>query len=109
MDKTETSSDDGVREFSHFRSRSSHFVIEFQFINFDTTNNNELSSFNWLARQLWLKSDKIHRFRQQIRAHQMILQRAIQKVASLVEAVQSASEINLTPSLTNPIFPRSSF
>jgi hypothetical protein len=76
MDKTEIFSYDGVREFSHFRSRSSHFVIEFQYVRIDTGNNNEMSSSAWLASQLRYKSDEIHWFRQQIRAHQMNLQRA---------------------------------
>jgi hypothetical protein len=102
MDNTEISSYDGVREFSYFQSRSSLFAIRFQYVSLDTTNNNKMSSSVWLARQLQHKSDEIHRLRQQTRAHQMNLQQANQKVASLVEqlgeALQSVSETDPTPS-----------
>jgi 1,4-dihydroxy-2-naphthoyl-CoA synthase len=108
MDKTKTSSYDRLRGFSRFRSRSSLFVIAFQYFSFNTANSNQISSSAWLARQLRHKSEEIHWLRRQIRAHQMNLQRANQRVALLVEqlgeTLQTASEIDPTPSPANQIF-----
>jgi hypothetical protein len=98
-----------VRKFSHIRSRSSLFVIEFQYVRCDTANDGEMSSSAWLARQLRHKSDEIHRLRQQIRVHQMNLHLPNQKDASLVEqlgqALPRASEIDPIPSPANQNFP----
>jgi hypothetical protein len=101
MDQTKISSDDKVKEFSHFRSPSPHFMLGFQYVRVETTNHNEMPLSVWLSRQLRYKSDEIHRLCRQIRAYQMNLQRANQKVASLVkqlgEALKSVSEIDLIP------------
>jgi hypothetical protein len=62
MNKMEISSYDGVRKFSHFRSRSSFFVIGFQYVSLHAANKNEMSSSAWLARQLRHKSTKFTSF-----------------------------------------------